>query len=55
VRESTKESLEDSKDIIRAEMLVYLGSGLDGHGNLSVMANKLEGMISCSRPQVDLG
>jgi electron transfer flavoprotein alpha subunit len=53
-----EESLEGAEDITKAEILVSVGRGLGDPENLPVMqelAEKLGGMISCSRPVVDLG
>ena len=53
-----EESLEGEEDITKAEILVSVGRGLGDPENLPVMrelAEKLGGMISCSRPVVDLG
>jgi len=53
-----EESLEGEEDITKAEVLVSVGRGLGDPENLPVMkelAEKLGGMISCSRPVVDLG
>ena len=52
------ESLEGEEDITKAEILVSVGRGLGGTENLLIMrelGDKLEGMVSCSRPVVDLG
>lgn len=53
-----EESMEGEEDITKAEILVSVGRGLGNPENLPVMkelAKKLGGMISCSRPVVDLG
>jgi len=53
-----EEDLEGEDDITKAEILVSVGRGLGGPENLPIMkelANKLGGMISCSRPVSDLG
>ena len=53
-----EESLEGEEDITKAEILVSVGRGLGDPENLPMMrelAEKLGGMISCSRPVVDLG
>ncbi|MFB3884815.1 MAG: electron transfer flavoprotein subunit alpha/FixB family protein [Thermodesulfobacteriota bacterium] len=53
-----EERLEGEEDITKAEVLVSVGRGLGDPENLPVMkelAEKLGGMISCSRPVVDLG
>ncbi len=53
-----EESMEGEEDITKAEILVSVGRGLGDPENLPVMkelAGKLGGMISCSRPVVDLG
>ncbi len=53
-----EESLEGEEDIRKAEILVSVGRGLGDPENLPVMkelAGKIGGMISCSRPVVDLG
>jgi electron transfer flavoprotein alpha subunit len=53
-----EESLEGEEDITKADILVSVGRGLGDPENLPVMrelAEKLGGMISCSRPVVDLG
>jgi len=54
----SEESLEGAEDITKAEILVSVGRGLGDPENLPVMkelSEKLRGMISCSRPVVDLG
>lgn len=54
----SEESLEGEEDITKAEILVSVGRGLGGPENLPVikeLAENLRGMISCSRPVVDLG
>lgn len=54
----TEESLEGAEDITKAEILISVGRGLGDPDNLSIMrglAEKLGGMISCSRPVVDMG
>ncbi len=53
-----EESMEGEEDITKAEILVSVGRGLGDPENLPKMkelAEKLGGMISCSRPVVDLG
>ncbi|OGP62011.1 MAG: hypothetical protein A2170_11365 [Deltaproteobacteria bacterium RBG_13_53_10] len=53
-----EESLEGEEDITKADILVSVGRGLGDPENLPVMrelAERLGGMISCSRPVVDLG
>jgi electron transfer flavoprotein alpha subunit len=53
-----EESLEGEEDITKADILVSVGRGLGDPENLPIMrelAEKLGGMISCSRPVVDLG
>jgi electron transfer flavoprotein alpha subunit len=53
-----EESMEGEEDIAKAEILVSVGRGLGSPENLPNMkelAEKLGGMISCSRPVVDLG
>jgi len=50
--------LEGEEDITKAEILVSVGRGLGDPENLPIMkelAEKLGGMLSCSRPVVDLG
>jgi electron transfer flavoprotein alpha subunit len=54
----TEESLEGAEDITKAEILVSVGRGLGGAENLPIiqeLAGKLGGMVSCSRPVVDIG
>ncbi len=54
----TEESLEGAEDITKAEILVSVGRGLGGPENLPIireLAEKLGGMVSCSRPVVDIG
>jgi len=54
----TEESVEGEEDIRKTEILVSVGRGLGDPENLPIMkelAEKLGGMISCSRPVVDLG
>lgn len=54
----SEEGLEGEEDITKAEILVSVGRGLGDPDNLPVikeLADKLGGMISCSRPVVDLG
>jgi electron transfer flavoprotein alpha subunit len=54
----SEESAEGEENITKAEVLVSVGRGLGDPENLPVMkelADKLGGMISCSRPVVDLG
>ncbi len=54
----TEESLEGAEDITKAEILVSVGRGLGGAENLPIiqeLADKLGGMVSCSRPVVDIG
>jgi electron transfer flavoprotein alpha subunit len=51
-------SLEGQEDITKAEILVSVGRGLGDPENLPViqeLARKMGGVISCSRPVVDLG
>jgi electron transfer flavoprotein alpha subunit len=53
-----EERLEGEEDITKAEILVSVGRGLGDPENLPIMkelAEKIGGMISCSRPVVDLG
>lgn len=53
-----EEGLEGEEDITKADILVSVGRGLGDPENLPVMrelAERLGGMISCSRPVVDLG
>ncbi len=53
-----EERILDEEDITKAEILVSVGRGLGGPENLPLMkelAQRLGGMISCSRPVVDLG
>jgi electron transfer flavoprotein alpha subunit len=53
-----EEALEGEEDISKAEILVSVGRGLGEPDHLPIMkdlANQLGGMISCSRPVVDLG
>jgi electron transfer flavoprotein alpha subunit len=53
-----EETLEGEEDISKAEILVSVGRGLGDPDHLSLMKNlasQLGGMISCSRPVVDLG
>lgn len=53
-----EESMEGAEDITKAELLVSVGRGLGSPENLphmKALAEKLGGMISCSRPVVDLG
>ena len=54
----SEEGLEGEEDITKAEILVSVGRGLGDPENLPIMkelAEKLGGMLSCSRPVVDLG
>ena len=54
----SEESLEGEEDITKADILVSVGRGLGDPENLPMMrelADRLGGMISCSRPVVDLG
>lgn len=54
----SEENLEGEEDITKAEILVSVGRGLGDVENLPIvkeLANKLGGMVSCSRPVVDLG
>jgi electron transfer flavoprotein alpha subunit len=54
----SEESLEGEEDITKADILISVGRGLGDPENLPVMkelAEKLGGMLSCSRPVVDLG
>ena len=51
-------NLEGEEDITKAEILVSVGRGLGDVENLPIMrelAGKVGGMVSCSRPVVDLG
>jgi electron transfer flavoprotein alpha subunit len=51
-------SLEGQEDIAKAEILVSVGRGLGDPDNLPIiqeLAREMGGMISCSRPVVDLG
>ncbi len=53
-----EETLEGEEDISKAEILVSVGRGLGEPDHLPIMkdlANQLGGIISCSRPVVDLG
>jgi electron transfer flavoprotein alpha subunit len=53
-----EETLGDEEDITKAEILVSVGRGVGDPENLPMikeLANQLGGMISCSRPVVDLG
>ena len=53
-----EESLEGGEDITKAEILVSVGRGLGDPENLPLLrelAEKIGGMLSCSRPVVDLG
>jgi electron transfer flavoprotein alpha subunit len=53
-----EEMMEGAEDITKAEILVSVGRGLGDPENLPIikeLAEKLRGMISCSRPVVDLG
>ena len=53
-----EEVLEGEEDITKADILVSVGRGLGDPENLPVMrelADELGGIISCSRPVVDLG
>jgi electron transfer flavoprotein alpha subunit len=53
-----KEQFEEDEDITKAEILVSAGRGLGDPDNLPIvkeLAEKMGGMISCSRPVVDLG
>lgn len=52
-----EEKLEGEEDITKAEILVSVGRGLGDPENLPLvkeLAEKLGGMISCSRPVVDM-
>jgi electron transfer flavoprotein alpha subunit len=54
----SEEHLEGEEDITKAEILVSIGRGLGDVENLPIvkeLADKLGGMVSCSRPVVDLG
>jgi electron transfer flavoprotein alpha subunit len=54
----SEEILEGEEDITKAEILVSVGRGLGDPENLPLfkeLAGKLGGVISCSRPVVDLG
>ena len=53
-----EEHLEGEEDITKAEVLVSVGRGLGDPENLPMvkgLAEKLGGMLSCSRPVVDMG
>ena len=53
-----EESLEGKEDITKAEILVSVGRGIGGADNIAMvkqLADDLGGMMSCSRPVVDLG
>jgi electron transfer flavoprotein alpha subunit len=53
-----KDTIEGEDDITKAEILVSVGRGVGDPENLPIMkklAEELKGMISCSRPVVDLG
>lgn len=52
------EQYEEDEDISKAEILVSAGRGLGDPDNLPIireLADRLGGMVSCSRPVVDLG
>jgi len=54
----SEESWEGEEDITKAELLVSVGRGMGDPENLPIvkeLTEKLGGMISCSRPVVDLG
>ena len=54
----SEETGEGEEDITKAEILVSAGRGIGDPDNLPIikeLADKLGGMISCSRPVVDLG
>ena len=54
----SEEILEGEEDITKAEILVSVGRGLGDPENIPIfkeLAGKLGGVISCSRPVVDLG
>jgi electron transfer flavoprotein alpha subunit len=54
----TEETLAGEEDITKAEVLVSVGRGMGDPENLPLfreLAENLGGMISCSRPVVDLG
>ena len=53
-----EEPMEGKEDITKAEILVSVGRGIGGNENLPMakqLADELGGMLSCSRPVVDLG
>lgn len=53
-----EDKTEKDQDITRANVLVSVGRGIGGAENLQIikdLAHYLHGMISCSRPIVDLG
>lgn len=54
----SREQFEEDEDITKAEILVSTGRGLGDPDNLPIireLAERLGGMVSCSRPVVDLG
>ena len=54
----SEENLEGEENIAKAEILVSVGRGVGDVENLPIvkeLADKLGGMVSCSRPVVDLG
>jgi len=54
----SREQVEEDEDITKAEILVSTGRGLGDPDNLPIireLAQRLGGMVSCSRPVVDLG
>jgi len=58
VKGITEEAADDDEDITRADILVSIGRGLGDPDNIDLikdLANRLGGVISCSRPVVDLG
>lgn len=58
VLEIIRESIAEGEDITKARILVSVGRGLGNQDNLPMireLANLLGGMVSCSRPVVDLG
>jgi electron transfer flavoprotein alpha subunit len=53
-----EERLDGAEDIKKAEILISVGRGLGSSERLAIvqeLAGKLGGMISCSRPVVDMG
>jgi electron transfer flavoprotein alpha subunit len=54
----SEESLGGEQDITKAEILVSVGRGIGEVENIAIikeLADQLGGMVSCSRPVVDLG